>query len=192
MKNLKLGLLLLIFVAFAGNQSVLSQNKIENKQKIQATNVNNEVNQTKIEQRIQNMEEEMKKASPEEQAQMRDKIDAYKVKSGINDKEALQAKKREMEGKPSLVAQNPGVNKAGYEAMLTQKKLESSAKQIEIAKAKLTAAKKEGNLSADKIQQKEVKIKAAEKELKEANIALDKKRSLLKQEHVQRSASQDK
>jgi hypothetical protein len=193
MKNLKLGLLLLFFVAFTSNQAVHAQNKIENKEKIQSTSVDNEINRVKIEKRIENIEEEMKKASPEDQVQMQNKIDAYRLKNGIEDKATIKAKKEaQLQKRAQMVQGNPGVNKAGYEAMLTQKKLESSAKQIEIAKAKLNAAKIEGSLSAANVQQHELKIQAAEKELKEANIALDKKMSVLKQEHAQRKSMPNK
>lgn len=165
MKNLKLVVILFVFVAFASSQSVIAQNKTVNS-----------------EEEISALVKEMETATPEERVKIEEKINAYK-KATMNDGD-VQA--NEFSGKQHDIEKQE-IQQAYAKTIETEQALQLSEERINDARKKLDAAKKDGNLSVQELNEREAKISNAEKELKEANIALDKTRSLIMKKHNENS-----
>jgi len=165
MKNLKLVVILFVFVAFASSQSVLAQNKTGNS-----------------EDEISALVKEMETATPEERVKIEEKINAYK-KAMMNEGDV---QSNEFNDK-QLDIEKQEIMQAYAKTVETEQALQLSEERINDARKKLNAAKEDGSLSAQEINEREAKISNAERELKEANIALEKNRSLIMEKHNENS-----
>lgn len=174
MKNLKLLIILFVFVAFGSSPSVLSQNKVED------TKV--ESNAIELDKKIKALEVEMENASPEEKARMQKKINIYMQESNRKgDVQDIEIAKQQ------LIEEDQKLKQAFAKNVSAEKTLNLSAERISAARKMLNEAKEDGSLSAQEINEREAKIVVAEKELKEASYALEKNKSLIMKKHNENS-----